>query len=121
MKELGITKGEWKVDDEYLRHKIEINSSTIHLYHTVVTFGGTMITYNAAKANAMLIVDAGNTAQKCGLLPSELLKQRDELKRMINSLSLSIAAHPDYVNGEEEDEWHDLISLADELIKSTEQ
>ena len=27
----------------------------------------------------------------------------------------------DYVNGEEEDEWHDLISLADELIKSTEQ
>ena len=29
---------------------------------------------------ADLIVDAGNTAQKCGLLPSELLQQRDELK-----------------------------------------
>jgi hypothetical protein len=80
MKDLGITKGEWKVDEEYLRHKIEINNSTIHLYHTVVTFNGTMITYNEAKSNALLIADAGNTAQKCGLLPSELLRQRDELK-----------------------------------------
>ena len=31
------------------------------------------------EANAKLITDAGNTAQKCGLLPSELLEQRDEL------------------------------------------
>jgi len=31
-------------------------------------------------ADAELICDAGNTAQKCGLLPSELLQQRDELK-----------------------------------------
>ena len=33
-----------------------------------------------AKANAELIADAGNTIQSCGLLPSELLKQRDELR-----------------------------------------
>ena len=42
-----------------------------------------------AKANAELIADAGNTAQKCNLLPSELLQQRDELlaalDKMINT------------------------------------
>ena len=31
------------------------------------------------KANAKLIADAGNTANKCGLLPSELLEQRNDL------------------------------------------
>ena len=51
---------------------------------------------------------------------SELLRQRDELKRMLNSLILSICAHPDYVSGEEGDEWHDLTSLAEASIKSTE-
>ena len=45
---------------------------------------------------------------------------RDELAEMINSLMLSIAAHPDYVNGEEDDEWHTLLSLAEELITKTE-
>lgn len=30
-------------------------------------------------ANAKLIADAGNTAIECGLLPSELLKHRNEL------------------------------------------
>ena len=32
------------------------------------------------KANGELFADAGNTIQSCGLLPSELLKQRDELR-----------------------------------------
>ena len=99
MKDLGITKGEWKVDDEYLRHKIEVNNSTIHLYHTVVTFNGTMITYNAAKANALLIADAGNTAQKCGLLPSELLRQRDELREALADM-VSQFAYEGTKNGE---------------------
>jgi len=50
----------------------------------------------------------------------EAVRQRDELKRMLNSLILSICAHPDYVSGEEGDEWHDLTSLAEASIKSTE-
>jgi len=36
-------------------------------------------TTEEAEANAELIADAGTTANKCGLLPSELLAQRDEL------------------------------------------
>ena len=86
MKELGITKGEWNVNGEYYRNKVMVNNSTIHVYHTVVTFDGAMVTYNNAKANAVLIADAGNTAQKCGLLPSELLRQRDELREALAAM-----------------------------------
>ena len=39
------------------------------------------------RADAELITDAGNTAQKCGLLPSELLKQRDEMLADIEFLA----------------------------------
>jgi hypothetical protein len=35
------------------------------------------------EGNADLITDAGNTANKCGLLPSELLEQRDELLNVL--------------------------------------
>lgn len=35
------------------------------------------------KANSELFADAGNTIQSCGLLPSELLKQRDELQAVL--------------------------------------
>lgn len=38
------------------------------------------VTSEESKANAELFADAGNTIQSCGLLPSELLKQRDELR-----------------------------------------
>jgi hypothetical protein len=119
MKNLGIIKGKWKHNKTT---KIIYSSTTSKVGNIVCEapsyFEESMKQWDA---HAKLIVDAGNTTQACGLLPSELLKQRDELKRMVNSLSLSIAAHPDYVNGEEGDEWHDLVSLADELIKSTEQ
>ncbi|TDX83976.1 hypothetical protein [Epilithonimonas xixisoli] len=35
---------------------------------------------------ANLIIDAGNTIQSCGLLPSQLLKQRDEMREMLKLL-----------------------------------
>ena len=37
-------------------------------------------------ANAKLIVDAGNTANRCGLFPSEILEQRDELLEQLRSI-----------------------------------
>ena len=36
-----------------------------------------------AKEDALLITDALNTVNKCGLMPSELLKQRDEAVKLI--------------------------------------
>ena len=120
MKDLGITKGEWIIRRAVVPDQ---NSEivTVGVGEEIgLHYKATAILGHESKSevqhNATLITDAGNTAQKCGLLPSELLKQRDEYKNMIRSLILSIAAHPDYLNGEEGDEWHDLVSLADELM-----
>ena len=68
MKELGITKGEWKVGKNYNDLIVETEEAIVAEMISINEYG-----------DAALIADAGNTAQKCGLLPSELLKQRDEL------------------------------------------
>ncbi len=75
MKELGITKGEYSWERyEYLSY---------------VKAGGKMICSFTELPNdqelalCKLFTDAGNTAQKCGLLPSELLQQRDELRELL--------------------------------------
>ena len=114
MKDLGITPGAWEISpDNNWECCILLGDQEDHYINLE---NRNIDGWDQMHANAELICDAGNTAQKCGLLPSELLRQRDEYKNMIRSLILSIAAHPDYVNGEEGDEWHDLVSLADELI-----
>ena len=81
MKELGITKGKWYKDSisQYVfadmgKIDIEICKVDRPIHNTDYR------TKEEAENNTDLIVDAGNTAQKCGLLPSELLRQRDELK-----------------------------------------
>ena len=50
-----------------------------------------------AVGNVELIADAGNTANKCGLLPSELLKQRDDLLGLFSELTNHIQG-VDYCN-----------------------
>ena len=80
MKELGITKGEWKYRDHFSDGIIETEETIIgHL----MKWGSPE---DELQANALLIADAGNTAQKCGLLPSELLRQRDELREKYSKL-----------------------------------
>lgn len=59
-----------------------------------------------AYGNADLICDALTTYLDCGIMPSELLRQRTELlqalkesTKVINSLKLSMMAHPDHEEG----------------------
>ena len=81
MKELGITKGEWRIDmADAIKIKAEDGSNIAILTH-LTNFKRRDT--DEVERNAMLIADAGNTAQKCGLLPSELLQQRDELKEAL--------------------------------------
>jgi len=75
MKDLGITKGKWIVEDQKFGNDITVLTNCKK---------GTFIAdfpaaWNNKLANANLVANAGNTTQKCGLLPSELLAQRDEL------------------------------------------
>jgi hypothetical protein len=78
MKELGITKGEsvYPKAQPVARNGFYILTDTAFIGEV----GGGYLEIEQYKALAELFADAGNTAQKCGLLPSELLRQRDELK-----------------------------------------
>jgi len=72
MKDLGITKGEWIEEEENELNIKCPGDIVIEVWHGADFVGEA---HNVVK----IVLDAGNTAQKCGLLPSELLKQRDEL------------------------------------------
>ena len=80
MKELGITKGEW-IGVDYAGH-YSIQVAPFYGARDLLDEDKT----NEAEANMQLCCDAGNTAQKCGLLPSELLQQRDELREALQNL-----------------------------------
>jgi len=67
-------------------------------------------------ANAKLIADAGTTISKCDFLPSELLEQRDDLVRALNSCIMSMRAHPD---NEEDSEFEGFINNGLEAINKT--
>ena len=82
MKELGITKGEWQYEI-YAGYFAIQNSAG---YEASDLLNADSVGSFEAEHNAELICDAGNTAQSCGLLPSELLRQRDELKEALKDM-----------------------------------
>jgi len=84
MKELGITKGETFA----LRNQpVERNGFYIETDSAYIgEVGGGYLTLDQYKAIGELLIDGANTAQKCGLLPSELLRQRDELREKYSKL-----------------------------------
>ena len=52
---------------------------------------------------------------------AKLIAAAPDLLNRLNSIVLSVKAHPDYVNGQEGDEWHDIVELAEKAInKATE-
>ena len=81
MKELGITKGETFVlrNQPVQRNGFYIETDSVYIGEV----GGGYLTLDQYKAIGELLIDGANTAQKCGLLPSELLKQRDELREAL--------------------------------------
>ena len=84
MKDLGITKGEW---ESIFRNNhaggVKSDKGFICFMTMPLHYSNQNARYDEeleeCRHDAELIADAGNTAQKCGLLPSELLKQKDEL------------------------------------------
>ena len=82
MKELEITKGEWQYGI-YAGYFAIQNSAG---YEASDLLNADSVGSFEAEHNAELICDAGNTAQSCGLLPSELLRQRDELKEALKDM-----------------------------------
>lgn len=93
MKNSKHTKGEWNYDinankgfDIFVKDTIKTIANVLH---KDVSY---MPTEEEAIANCKLIVDAANTTTKSGLLPSELLEQRDELMEALIELSKLVKA-----------------------------
>lgn len=118
MKELGIIKGKWQ-HNKHSRGNIECNGRSIAncMGYSTNIGNGEHIVENYA--NAELVIDAGNTAQKCGLLPSELLRQRDELREALQSLMGGVRGLPPLtaIAGTLEKQY----KQAEAAIKSTER
>jgi len=128
MKELGITKGEWKVSGRPYQQKtdgehhscFEINNEKNEKTAQVFAYSFFNTTIEKAEANAKLIADAGTTANKCNLLPSELLAQRDELlqllKNCIKSMKFSVELG---ISGNKD--FSDEIHTSEQAIKNAQQ
>lgn len=92
MKELKITKGEWT---SIFRNKhdcgIRSDKGFICLMIMPSHYPNQDVRYDEeleeCRHDAELIADAGNTYQKCDLLPSELLQQRDELLEALKEIA----------------------------------
>lgn len=92
--ELKITKGKWRYSKKY-NHITTSPPCSVELSKTICNickYPSFDYSGEESEANAELIADAGNTTNKCGFLPSELLEQRDELLEAV-TIFLDLAIH----------------------------
>ena len=85
--ELKITKGVWRNPEGTTF--ITCGSKQM------IDYAGYKTTEEEDDANAQLIIDAGNTIQSCGLLPSQLLKQNNEMRAFLNKINNDYEAFSD--------------------------
>lgn len=82
-------------------------------------YGGYLIAESILKkADAELIADAGTTANKCGLLPSEILKQRDELLEACKAAKIDTEMLLDETADFTRENLQSTIDLLDRAIKN---
>lgn len=120
MKELGITRGEWYWDGDPTNYDHK-NEAPWLIAGGVPIITGEIEAKN--KADVDLIVDAGNTSQKCGLLPSELLQQRDRCLMTLNNCRETIEMLQREIPGEQIVLRHEMTSRLRDIeaaIKNTE-
>ena len=95
--ETKFTKGEWVLDTDF------IYSELSEVICDMDPIGVSKKVFTRSKEEA--------------ISNAKLIAAAPELLYRLNSLVLSVKAHPDYIFGEEGDEWHDIVSLAEETIK----
>mgnify|MGYP000883424698 CR=1 FL=1 len=117
MKDLKITKGEW-VGVEYAGH-YSLQVAPFYGARDLLDEDKT----NEAEANMKLCCDAGNTAQKCGLLPSELLKQRDELLEALKKLVHLHGCEQEGIGSGQPtpEQWYKAVEKAELIITKAEE
>lgn len=107
MKEIEIPRGEYKFARVTMNQYVHVDGKVV--CNVVKRFE------KETKAIGELIADAGNTAQKCGLLPSELLRQRDTI------YVLAMDFISEVIKGTGADRAGNYAIKIEAAIKSTEQ
>lgn len=109
------TKGDWKFSTK-TTSETDVTSSTHRIceckHYDSQIASLLEPTLEEGLANAQLIVDAGNTINKCDLLPSELLEQRDVLLEALIKIRKSIK------NQKLESNFGHTLSYVDEAIEN---
>ena len=90
----NITKGTWEINSQ--RNLIKCDKKWVA---DASVEGFEKVSAIEQEANCELILDAGDTSQECGLLPSELLKQRNELLVALYQINGHIADASNVENG----------------------
>jgi len=92
MKDLKITKGIWTINDMPLpaRKTIEIKCNGEIIAAIKISERSKYYSIKQVpdkyEANAKLITEAGNVANETGLMPRELLDERDTYKAILNDI-----------------------------------
>ena len=95
MNKLKITTGLWIIEpDNNWECAVNIGEEGKECTHFINLTNNDIEGWEEMHANAMLIADAGNTYQQCGLLPSELLEQRDELLQTLKQIERGVTGLP---------------------------
>jgi len=115
MKDLKITKGEWRFAQVTMNQYVHCDGLII--CNIIKRFE------QETETVGELIADAGNTAQKCGLLPSELMKQRDELLEALKELvHLHGCEQEGLLSGQPTPkQWYKAVEKAEMVITNAEE
>jgi len=90
MKKLKITKGQFKID----KWGTIVDQDKKTLLCQGVGFPMGVNSEHECVANSQLLCDAMNTANETDLLPSELLKQRNDLLEFVKELDEQFSLQP---------------------------
>ena len=95
--ETKFTKGKWELDRDFIYTELS------EVICDIDPIGVSKKVFTRSKEEA--------------IANAKLIAAAPELLTRLNSLVLSVKAHPDYQFGEEGDEWHDMVSMAENVIK----
>ncbi len=98
--EKKFSQGDWVVDCDFI---------------TVMINGVDTVICDFDPENVYPTVDQHSTVESDA--NKKLIAAAPDLLTRLHNLVLSVKAHPDYVNGEKGDEWHDIVELSEQTIK----
>lgn len=90
---LNVTPGEWVIEDKAPNGMVPKTSGIAIVQNEYDNYDVACVWKDAGgnpEHNATLIADAGTTYNKCGLTPSELLQQNEELRGFLSTLETNL-------------------------------